>query len=338
MRPITEVKKQEVIKMLNDGLSERAIVATTGLGKGTVSRIAQSLSPSSAKIKGGRPALLTVHQKTFCVHKITRVRKGNAIQVKSSLEEELGVKASPSTVHRALKEAGLGAIEKPKKPLLSEANRRKRLAFAKRHQHWTIDDWRRVVWSEETKINRFCSDGRKWAWIRDGEQIQAKHVKLTAKHGGGNIKVWSCITYDGVGCLTYIENTMDSVLYRDILKDELTKTLEDYHLNHGNTIFQHDNDTKHTSKQVREWLSEQKFATMVWPPQSPDLNPIEHMWAWLKGRLNEYEAAPKGMNELFDRVGKTWYDFTKEECRRVIDTMPERCQAVIKAKGRWTDY
>src|SRR5271163_4526641 len=138
MRPITEVKKQQVIKMLNDGLSERAIVATTGLGKGTVSRIAQSLSPSRAKIKGGRPALLTVRQKTFCIHKITRGHKKNAIQVKYSLEEELGVKASPSTVRRALKEAGLGAIEKPKKPLLSKANRRKRLAFAKRYQHWQL--------------------------------------------------------------------------------------------------------------------------------------------------------------------------------------------------------
>ena len=197
---------------------------------------------------------------------------------------------------------------------------------------------RRVVWSDETKINRFCSDGRKWAWIRDGEQIQAKHVKLTVKHGGGNIKVWSCITYDGVRWLTQIEDTMDSVLYREILQDELTRTLEEYNLDPGSVTFQHDNDPKHTSKLVREWLDGQEFETMIWPPQYPDLNPIEHMWAWLKGRLNEYGIAPKGIKELFDRVGQTWYGFTKEECRRVINTMPERCQAVIKAKGGWTDY
>jgi len=338
MRPIPEAKKREVIRLLNDGLSERAIAARVDVSNGTVNKIVQSFLPSHSKPKAGRPALLTSREKTFCVHKITRGRKENAVQVSLSLEEELGVRASPSTVRRALKEAGLCATEKPKKPLLSEANRRKRLAFAKRHQHWTIDDWRRVVWSDETKINRFCSDGRKWAWIRDGEQIQAKHVKLTVKHGGGNIKVWSCITYDGVGWLTQIEDTMDSLLYREILQDELTRTLEEYHLDPGSVIFQHDNDPKHTSKLVREWLDGQEFETMIWPPQSPDLNPIEHMWAWLKGRLNEYETAPKGIKELFDRVGQTWYGFTKEECRKVINTMPERCQAVIKAKGGWTDY
>ena len=171
-----------------------------------------------------------------------------------------------------------------------------------------------------------------------GEQIQTKQVKLTVKHGGGIIKVWSCITYEGVGWLAHIEDTMDSVLYREILQDELTKTLEEYHLEPSFIIFQHDNDPKHTSKLVREWLNSQEFETMIWPPQSPDLNPIEHMWAWLKGRLSEYKTAQKGIKELFDRVGQTWYGFTKEECRRVIDTMPERCQAVMKAKGGWTDY
>lgn len=114
------------------------------------------------------------------------------------------------------------------------------------HHHWTIDDWRRVVWSDETKIKRFCSDGLKWAWIRDGEQLQSRHVKPTVKHGGGNIKVWSCITYDGVGWLSHIEDSMDSVLYKEILGDELLRTLEYYHLNNQNTIFQHDNDLKHT--------------------------------------------------------------------------------------------
>jgi hypothetical protein len=69
----------------------------------------------------------------FCVHKITRGRKENAVQVTPSLGEELGVRASPQTVRRALKEAGFGAIEKPKKPLLSETNRRKRLASARQH-------------------------------------------------------------------------------------------------------------------------------------------------------------------------------------------------------------
>jgi hypothetical protein len=63
------------------------------------------------------------------------------------------------------------------------------------------------------------------------------------------------------------------------------------------------------------------------------------MWALLKRRLNEFDTAPKGMNELFERVSTVWYEvIKKEECQRVIDSMPKRVEQVIKRKGLWTDY
>ncbi|KAG2061372.1 hypothetical protein BDR06DRAFT_847329, partial [Suillus hirtellus] len=63
-----------------------------------------------------------------------------------------------------------------------------------------------------------------------------------------------------------------------------------------------DNDPKHTCKKVREWLDDQEFRTMVWPAQSPDLNPLEHLWGHLKRRLVEHEHPPKGMEELWRRI------------------------------------
>ena len=54
---------------------------------------------------------------------------------------------------------------------------------------------------------------------------------------------------------------------------------------------------------------------MPWPAQSPDLNPIENMWRLLKIRLNEYDTAPKGMNDIWDRTQEIWYDkITAGEC------------------------
>ncbi|KAG1572828.1 hypothetical protein G6F48_013398 [Rhizopus delemar] len=105
---------------------------------------------------------------------------------------------------RTLRKAGLGAIEKPKKPLLSAKNIRKRLSWCMAHKDWTIDDWKRVVWSDETKINIFNSDGRTWTWIRSGESLKSHHVKMTVKHGGGNIMLWNAITYAGVGWMCKI--------------------------------------------------------------------------------------------------------------------------------------
>jgi len=63
------------------------------------------------------------------------------------------------TVRRALKEAGLKAATKKKKPQLLPRHIYQRLDFARKYQHWIIEDWKRVVWSDETKINRLGSDG-----------------------------------------------------------------------------------------------------------------------------------------------------------------------------------
>ena len=68
-----------------------------------------------------------------------------------------------------------------KKPLLSQEHRKERMEFALAHQHWTVDDWKWVVWSDETKINRLGSDGRKWAWKKAGEGLNDRLVGGTLK-------------------------------------------------------------------------------------------------------------------------------------------------------------
>lgn len=103
-------------------------------------------------------------------------------------------------------------------------------------------------------------------------------------------------------------------------------------------IFQQDGDTKHTAKIVKEWLANQKFKTMEWPAQSPDLNPIENLWALLKIRLARYENAPQNLNELWSRVQAEWANIPKDHIENLVDSMPKRVKCVIKAKDLWTKY
>ncbi|KAG0802886.1 hypothetical protein G6F57_016165 [Rhizopus arrhizus] len=155
--------------------------------------------------------------------------------------------------------------------------------------------------------------------------------------------LWSAITYAGVGWMCKINVNMDKELYKEILEDELERTIEygvrKLGFERHQVIFQHDNDPKHTSNVVKEYLQKQSYTVLQWPEQSPDLNSIENIWSLLKRRLNDYETAPKGMNELYERVTKVWYDLMKpEECQKVIESMPQRIHKCIQNKGRWTDY
>ena len=79
-------------------------------------------------------------------------------------------------VRCALRKAGLGAQVQQSKPFLSRIHVLARVRFAQRYENWTIDDWKHMIFSDETKTNGFHSDGRSWCWIGDGERIGPQHV------------------------------------------------------------------------------------------------------------------------------------------------------------------
>ena len=333
MRAISKSAEDDILSLLSTNLSSRKISKRTGVSRTFIDRLRNERLPGLKVSKGGRPPALSNADKRLCVRKVMVEGVESAVNVAKQLKSELNIDVNPQTVRNALVEAGIGAVEKVSKPLLT----------AKRYQHWTIEDWRRIIWSNEAKINRFNSDGRAWAWVRDGSSLQPKQVKQTVKHGGGSIMVWSAISVAGPGWLCKIDTTMDKELYLSIIQDELARTIDDTAAESGLKVnqlyFQHDNDPKHTAKVVKEHLSQQEYKVLEWPANSPDLNPIEHMWALLKRRLNEYDTAPGGMNELFERITDTWYKkITKEDCLKVIDSMSSRIEAIIKSKGYWTKY
>ena len=126
-----------------------------------------------------------------------------------------------------------------KKPRLTPKQRKDRLNFAISHQHWTVDDWKRAIWTDKTKINRFGSDRQYWAYKKVGENdLVDREVKETLKFDGGSLMMWGCITWDRPGYATRINGRMNSDLYLTILKKELQQSLEFYSLDSSNIIFQ----------------------------------------------------------------------------------------------------
>ena len=92
---------------------------------------------------------------------------------------------------------------------------------------------------------------------------------------------------------------MDAEQYVSILEDNLLSSMENSGIPKESIIFQQDNDPKHKSAQAMKWLDESGFTVMTWPPQSPDLSPINHHWYYLKNRLDKYEIPPSSQHELW---------------------------------------
>ena len=338
MKSLSSATTLNILSLLDSGHSVRDISSRTGVSIGSVSSVRNNHRPGMSKAPGGRPKKLTESDIRFGIRAISSGKADTAVQVHKILRDKKNEGISVQTVRRGLKQAGMKSAVKTTRPFLSARHRRERMDFAIAHKDWSMADWKKVIWSDESKINRFGSDGRKWVWKKPGECLSDRSVNTTLKFGGGSIMIWGCMTWEGVGYSCKIDGKMDQHLYCQILEDDLWNTLEHYGLNPHDIIFQQDNDPKHTSKKAKQWFQDHDITVLPWPAQSPDLNPIEHLWSVLKRMLAEYEEAPTGIIELWERVQVEWEKIGAETCQRLIESMPRRMEAVIKAKGGYTKY
>jgi transposase len=338
MKRISEQVRQDIISLLDTGLTSRKIAEQVGVSHTMVNIVRRTTKPGIPKPRAGRAAKLSVGDKRWLVRMITSGKVDTATKLVQELRNTKGMEINAETVRRALKETGLKAAHKQKKPRLLPKHRRQRMDFAILHKDWTVEDWKRVIWSDETKINRLGSDGQEWVWKQPAEVVADRHIQSTMKFGGGSLMVWGCMTAQGVGYMCRIDGRMNAELYTDILEDELRQTIDYCEMGGSKFYFQQDNDPKHTSNAARKWFSDNKIEVLEWPPQSPDLNPIEHLWVHLKRRLAGYETEPRGMIELWERVEAEWDKIPQEVCMGLIESMPRRVSAVLKAKGGHTKY
>lgn len=101
------------------------------------------------------------------------------------------------------------------------------------------------------------------------------------------------------------------------------------------TVFQQDGASIHTSKMTQEYLAANSLTTLKWPAKSPDLNPIERMWAVLQRRVGD--THPLTMNDLRESIVACFDALEQSTIDSIVDGFDRRVQAVARQQGAWTD-
>ena len=135
------------------GILIHQIKEITALSEGTVGNISKELEGDKENHLGRCPSKLSAYDKKSIVHQIATGKLDNAVQATHFINSIIPNPVNPQTVRNALNKAALCSAIKKKVPMLKAAHHAHCLKFAEYHQNWTVEDWKGVLWSDETKIN-----------------------------------------------------------------------------------------------------------------------------------------------------------------------------------------
>jgi len=283
----------------------------------------------------GRKQVFSDRQKRSIIRKVVSNPRISAPKIAAEVNNEIGITTSNQTIRNILHEANFKSAYAKKKPFISKKNQKKRLQFARSYKDKDSSFWNSIIWSDESRFRVFGCDGRIKVWRKPGESIKMKNLNPTVKHGDGGIMVWGCMSSKGTGNLEIIEGIMNQFHYQDILTRNLHESAKKLGLKRR-FIFQQDNDPKHKSKSTMQYLAKNKITVLDWPPQSPDINPIEHLWDHVGREIRKYNISNK--TQLADRIIEAWGTVSPEITKSLVDSMQRRLLAVIAGNGGPTRY
>jgi len=199
-------------------------------------------------------------------------------------------------------------------------------------------DWSYCIFSDESDL--FPDDQGKHHYRRyAGERVELDFGPCY-RWGPRKVKVWGSISLNGVGTRVRYEDTMTGNRYKEILEEYL---LKDYPLLRGTKTrqskyyFQQDNAAPHRALAVKNFFIDNRITTVDWPSSSPDLNPIEHVWGFIKEQLFKKNSTLTSADEAWDEIQRIWYFDVNSILKDLYDSLPKRINTVIELNGARID-
>ncbi|UYV71897.1 hypothetical protein LAZ67_9000979 [Cordylochernes scorpioides] len=319
-----------VIGLKRAGWSIRQIAADTHLGASTVHRLWRRwLEQGNVAIyrNVGATRVTSARVDRRILRQAVAAPQATCTAILQHVQDTLDHSISTRTISRRLVDNGLHSCRPLRRLPLTPPNRRQRLEWCRARSTW-MTEWHRVVFSDES---RFClsSDSRRVrVWRRRGERSNPAAIveRPTVRQLG--IMVWGAIAYDSRSPLLRIQGTMTAQRYVD---DVLRPVTLPYLQGVPNALYQQDNARPHTARISQQAL--QDVQMLPWPPYSPDLSPIEHVWDIIGRRLHALPQ-PRSKDELWQMVEREWRAIPQDAIHTLIDSLPRRVAACIAVKLR----
>ncbi|CAB5366358.1 unnamed protein product [Rhizophagus irregularis] len=270
-KELTEGQKGGIIAAKKLGHTDSKTAEVVGCSRSSVQRVWKSYeSEELSKKRTGRPKTLTESERKLLKH--------------SELAKE--------NLHLRISRFS---------PLISESNKAKRLLWARAHENWMVEDFKRVVWSDESTYTQFRTSGFGRVWRESSEEFHEDCIASTVQKSFGRM-FWGCFSWVGMGPLVPLTGRITGAIHRETLANYAIPTL------------------------------------FPWPAQSPDMNPIENIWSYIEVKIRQRDSQPSSVSQLEQWVKEEWDAVPADYYRNLIKSMPRRIQAVIAAKGGPTKY
>jgi transposase len=289
----------------------------------------------------GRPRKIDHRSLRHLKLNILRDRRQSLQNITSDANLFLPSPMHPTTVQRALKTGlGVSCHIAAKKPFLSTVHIRKRKEWVKEVLLMTREDWIRIIWTDECSVEVGKQSRECVVWRKPGERYELDCLVLTFKSGRQSVMVWGCISYGMQGPLVQIPSGMRTGA--DYVHLILNGPLWEFYIQQseekGFVKVVEDGAPTHCSKAAQTFQSQNSLEMFPHPPQSPDMNPIEHVWKQLKVLVNKCPIRPQNINLLWVALQEEWLKIDNDFINSLIDSMPHRVQALHSAQGRSTKY
>ena len=218
-----------------------------------------------------------------------------------------------------------------KKPFLKEAHMEKRLQFAKAHRNWIIEQWKQVVWTDESSVEIGKDILQKKVWRLPQEKYDKDCLKPSFKSGRTSFMVWGAICGRNKSELVFLPK--DRRTSQDFVDLVYKPVLLGFLQSNPGSVLMEDNASIHTAKAAKEWRDLNGVEKIEWPAQSPDPNPIENVWSEMKRRFHQDWSRLKGQKTNEEMLVDAWNSITVEYLDKTVSSMPSRMKKVIAAKG-----